>query len=109
MDLIYYIDLILSCLGRYSYLLNKAADIIYGIVRCGIQFMDIKRISVLKGHAGITYTASLRFKAQILTIYCFREDPGACCLPHTTRPAEKKGLGQLIIFDGIFQRPGYML
>lgn len=96
------IDLVFAGLWRYAYLLGEASDIIYRVIRSSIQLMNIERITVAESAAGRTNAAGFIFGTDVLAIDRFSQDSRTGSLSYTTRPAEQKGLGELIIADGVF-------
>ena len=90
-------------LWQHSHLLDKVADILYGVVRCGIELVDIERAVLVERAtriALITRLVTFWFEA----VYCLCEDAGAGGLSDTSRSAEEVGVSQLTTLDGIFER-----
>src|SRR5690606_23694453 len=63
------IDFIFPDLWRNSHLFNQATDIIHRIIRRRIQFVDTKRIPLLKRFTALASTAGFYLRRDLLTIY----------------------------------------
>src|SRR5690606_19520612 len=103
------IDFVFTSLRRDSYLFNQATDIVHRVIRCRIQLVNTEGISLLKRFTALTSATGFYLFADLCTVYCFRQNTGTSCLPHTTRSTKQKSLRQLIVVDRIFERAGNML
>src|SRR3712207_89549 len=81
-------------LRRNTHLLHQLPDIVYRIVRSGIEFMDVVRPLLVEGYARFAFVTSLPFGGKIHTVYRFGEDPRASCFSYTARSAEQIGVRQ---------------
>ncbi len=68
--------------------------------------MDIKGGRIVKRGAGFTFIAGLDIFRNIFAVDGLGQDPGACGFPDPPRPTKQKGLGQVLIADGILQSVG---
>ena len=78
---------VLTNLRQHSYLLDKIADILHRVVRCGIQLMDIERAVFVERTARVALVARLGTYG-VLTVYRLGEDSRTGCLTHTAGSAE---------------------
>ena len=96
-------DRIAAALRQDANLVDQVADVIDGVVRCGIQFVDVERTSFVEGAARLAFVACFG-AVRMLAVDRLCEDAGTGGFPHAARPAEEIGMRQLPALDGILER-----
>ena len=94
-------------LRENAYLLDKVTDILYRVVRCSIELVDIERTILVKRTTRVALIARLGTYG-VLTVDSLREDSRTSGFTHTARSAEEVGVSQLTTLDCIFQCRGDM-
>ena len=96
-----------SHLGDDAHLLDERADVLHGVVRRGVEFVDVERTPLVERAARFALVA--RFGAVGReTVDGLGEDPRAGGFPDAAGPAEEIGVSQLSALDGILERGGDM-
>src|SRR5262245_10903353 len=90
MHLIDDLHLVFSGLGRETDLLDKRADIVYRVIACRIQLVDIQRSAVVEGNTGGTLITGLTVRRDIFTVDSFGKDAGAGGLSHPPWAAKQE-------------------
>ena len=91
-----------------AHLLDEGADVLDGVVRRGVELVDVERTALVERTARLALVARLG-AAGGKAVDGLGEDAGAGGLAHAARPAKKVGMGQLSALDGVFQRRSNML
>ena len=100
------VDLVFAYLGRDAYLLHQLADVVHGVVGCGVQLVDVVRALFIEGDAGFARVACLAVGSGMQAVDGLGEDAGTGRLAHAARAAEEVGMGQLAGGNGILERRG---
>ena len=95
-------------LWQHSHLLDKVADILYRVVRCGIELVDIERAILVERETRVALIARLGTYG-VHTVYCLSEYSRTSGFTHTARSAKEVGVSQLTTLDSIFQCRGDMI
>ena len=102
MNLIDYINAVFPNLGQYSYLLNKASDVVDRIIGRSIELMDIKRPRFVKRLTRLALITCFSVFRAIKAIQRFGEDTGACGFSYAPWSTEQISVCYLLRTDGIF-------
>ena len=97
-------DLILAQLRRDARLLHQRLDVLYRVVRCGIELKDVQRSLFVERLTRLTFVARLAVTRRVLAVDGLGKDTRTGRLSHTTRPAKQVGMGQFARLHGILQR-----
>src|SRR5690606_2484731 len=96
MHLINNINLVFSNLRRDSNLINQIANIVNGIVGCGIQFENVE-------------SEIFAFLFIPVRIYFFGKNSCTGCFSNATWSLEKHSMGKMFVFYGVFKSIGNCL
>lgn len=99
---------VLADLRNHAHLLYQVAYVLDGVVRRGVEFVDVERASLVERAARVALVARLRTDG-VKTVDCLGEDAGAGGLADSARSAKQIGVSQLVALDCIFQRRGDVL
>jgi len=108
-DLIYDVYLVPARLRGKPHLIYELTDVLYRVIRGGIELMDIKRTIMIERHTGLAFIAGFDPGGDIFAVDSLGQYTCRCGLAHPARPAEKERMGQLSRPDGILQGSRYML
>ena len=90
-----------------AHLFDQRADVLHGVVRRGVQLVDVERTSFVERAARFALVA--RFGAVgCEAVDGLGEDAGAGGLAYAAGTAEEVGVGQLAALDGVLERRGDM-
>ena len=90
-----------------AHLFDQRADVLHGVVRRGVQLVDVERTSLVERAARFALVA--RFGAVVCeAVDGLGEDAGAGGLAYAAGTAEEIGVGQLAALDGVLERRGDM-
>ncbi|MNE46443.1 hypothetical protein D3C80_1407830 [compost metagenome] len=103
MYLIYDVHFVLSYLRGKAHLFGKGTDIIYRVVRSGIELKYVERAVFIKCQTGIAGATGFCFCSGSLTVDRLGQDTGTGRLPYSARTAEEVCMCQMLGFDRIFQ------
>ena len=109
MDLIDDEDFVCSHLWRSVDLFYNLANVVNRVVGGSVQLKDIHRTPFVERLATFTFVAGLSVGLRAEAVDGLGKDARTSGLPHTARPAEKVGMSQLTIADGILQCRGKCL
>lgn len=104
MNLINYIDAVLSDLGWNPYLVIKGSDIFNLIIRCSIKFMNIKWSRWIKWQTWFAFITCFKVFTKIAAVNCFGKDPCAGCFTYSSWSAKKISLCKMVVLNSTFQR-----
>ena len=97
-----------ATLLRYdAHLLDKVADVVYRVVGCGIQLVNIERTTLVERTTRLALVAGLAI-LRIQTVDCLGKDAGTGGLAYTARAAEEVGVCQLTTLNSVLQGRCYM-
>ena len=91
-----------------AHLFDERADVLHGVVRRGVEFVDVERAALVERAARFTFVAGLGAMG-LQAVDGLGEDPRTSRLSDTPRSAEEIGVSQLSALDGILERGGDML
>ena len=95
------IYLVFTYLRRDTYLLYQLADVVHGVVGCGIQFMNVVRTLFIESCTRFTLVTGFSLCRGSHAVYSFGKNTCASSLSNATRTAEKIGVRQFACGDGI--------
>ena len=98
--------LVLAQLRWDARLLHQRFDMLYRVVRGGVELEDVERTLLVERLTRLTLVTGFTLCCRILAVDSLGEDTGASGFSHTTRTAEQIGMSQLSALDGILQRGG---
>ena len=98
------IDGVFAYLRRDAHLVNQRTDILHGVVRRRVQFVDIERPLLVERLARFALVARVVAVERIETVDGLRENTGAGGLPHSTRTAEEVRMRQMVLTNRVLQR-----
>ena len=101
MNLVDDVHLVFADLGRNTYLVNQAADVVHRVVAGSIQFADIERTLLVECYAGLTLVASIVVGIGRQAVDGLGEDSGASGLTYSTGAAEEVGVSEMVGADSI--------
>ena len=94
---------VLTDLRRYTHLVNEVTDILYGVVRCRIEFVNIKRALFIKGLTGLTFVACIEAVLGIRAVDGLCKDTRAGRFTHSARSAKQIRVRQMVRTDRVLQ------
>jgi len=97
---------VISYLRRYVHLFRNCADVVYGIVGCGVEFDYIIGITLIYRPAGIAVAACLSVGSGTQTIDSLCKNTGTRRLAHTAGTAEQICLCKPLVVYSVFKRVG---
>ena len=86
-------------------LVGQIPDVFYRIVGGSIQLNDVKGLLFCKSLTGRALAACFTFRCAVQTVDGTGQDPGSGGLTYTARSAKQECMRQLILTNGILQRP----
>ena len=98
--------LITSHLWGNLHLVYEFSNVIYGVIRGGIELMDIIRASFVECHTTFTMITGFSAFSGRETVDRFCEDARRSRLTHATRSTEKIGMCQLSCCNRVLERSG---
>ena len=101
-------DRITPHLRNDAHLLDEGADVLDGVVRCGVELVDVERASLVERTARFALVACLGSVGRE-AVDGLGEDAGAGGLTYAAGTAEQIGVGQLAALDGVLEGGGDML
>ena len=107
MNLIYNIYTVFPYLGWNSNLLGQIANVLHGIIRGRIQFMNIKSPGFVKGSARFTGIAGFGIITYTGAVYGLCKNPGTGGFAYSPGTAKQVGMAKMIVLYGILQGIGY--
>ena len=107
MDLVDDEHRVASHLRDDAHLFDQRADVLHGVVRCGVEFVDVERAALVERAARFAFVARLGAVGRE-AVDGFGEDAGAGGLAYAAGAAEEVGVGQLAALDGVLERRGDM-
>ena len=103
------VDLVFSDLWRHIGLLYQETNIIYRIVRSGIQFIYIHGSLLIESLARLASPTSFSIRQPLQTVDGTGEDACTRGLSHPTRATKEIGVSCLLLYDGAFECSGQCL
>ena len=92
-------------LGNDAHLVDQRADVLHGVVRRGVELVDVQRATLVERAARFAFVAGLGTVGR-KAVDRLGEDAGAGGLSHSAGAAEEVGVRQLSALDGILERGG---
>ena len=89
---------------RNLHLVDEFADIVDGVVGCGVELKDVERTVLVECAAGVALVAGVALGGRVLAVDRFGENTRAGGLAYTTATAEEVGMGQAVGSDGVAER-----
>ena len=99
-------DLVLARLWWDENLFAKLSDIIYRVVACSIQLVDVHTSLLVESLAALALATRFPTLLRVEAVDGFRKDTCTSGLTYATRPTEQVSMSQLATADGILQRGG---
>ena len=92
---------VLAYLRRDTHLVDERADILYGVIRCRIELVNIKRPLLVESFARFAFVACVKAVLRVETVDRLRKDTCAGGFTYSSRSAKQIGMRQVILPDGV--------